>query len=142
MEFHSWLAYIASYYFFPSELDRLFASMPMPPEVVSCLYALKIPAILVTQYLDQDYDDTIRRWRRNVPVLIDRDNINPEQTNQRSIFIQIKSSDNLSHDDLLPLMFCLIFSFRHSCPVISGSKDTFIHLLGKGFHHGIPVAQL
>lgn len=47
-------------------------------EVVARLYAIKIPALLVTQYLDQDYDNTIRKWRRSVPVLIARDNIDSE----------------------------------------------------------------
>ena len=38
----------------------------------------KVPAILVTQYIDMDQDVSIRRWRRNVPVLLSRDEANAE----------------------------------------------------------------
>jgi hypothetical protein len=41
--------------------------------LVALLYDRKLPAILVTQYVDIDEDVSIRRWRRKIPVLLSRD---------------------------------------------------------------------
>jgi hypothetical protein len=38
----------------------------------------KRPAILVTQFVDMDQDVSIRRWRRNIPVLLSRDEANAD----------------------------------------------------------------
>jgi CheY-like chemotaxis protein len=47
--------------------------------VVSELFGEQhVPAILVTQYVDMDQDVSIRRWRRNIPVLLSRDEANAE----------------------------------------------------------------
>lgn len=42
-------------------------------ELVAHLVGRGFPAILLTMFVDQDSDSTIRPWRRNVPVVLDRD---------------------------------------------------------------------
>jgi hypothetical protein len=39
-------------------------------ELVAVLYDLKIPASLVTQYIDIDIHTSLRRWRDKIPVLL------------------------------------------------------------------------
>ena len=41
-------------------------------EIVARFYDKKIPAILVTQFVDIDYDTSIRKWRNKIPILLDR----------------------------------------------------------------------
>jgi hypothetical protein len=41
--------------------------------LVATLYDLRMPAILVTQYIEIDKDVSIRRWRHKIPVLLSRD---------------------------------------------------------------------
>lgn len=41
-------------------------------ELVAGLYRQKVPAILVTQYIDKDIDTSIRRFRRWTPALLKR----------------------------------------------------------------------
>lgn len=44
-------------------------------EAVAKCFDLKIPAILVSEYIDEDIYTTIRLFRRKVPVVIHRDNV-------------------------------------------------------------------
>jgi hypothetical protein len=46
---------------------------------VACLYDLKHPAVLITQYLDQDCDFSIRPLRRKIPVVLRKEDATPEQ---------------------------------------------------------------
>jgi CheY-like chemotaxis protein len=48
-------------------------------EVVAGLVDLHVPSLLVTQYIDIDADVSIRRWRHRVPVLLSRDEADPER---------------------------------------------------------------
>lgn len=48
-------------------------------ELVATLYDIKIPAILVTQYIEIDNDVSIRKWRHKIPVLINRGETNPQR---------------------------------------------------------------
>jgi hypothetical protein len=50
----------------------------MGAEAVANLVSQKIPALLITQYIDIDADVTIRQWRAGVPVLLSRDKVSPE----------------------------------------------------------------
>lgn len=46
---------------------------------VARLYDLNVPSILITTFIDMDADESIRRWRHKIPVLLDRDSAaNPE----------------------------------------------------------------
>lgn len=47
-------------------------------QLVAELLVRKIPAVLVTTYLDIDADVSIRRWRDKIPVLLSRDEADPE----------------------------------------------------------------
>lgn len=51
-------------------------------ELVAELFTRKIPAVLVTTYLDMDSDVSIRRWRHRIPVLLSRDNAGPDSIRQ------------------------------------------------------------
>jgi hypothetical protein len=42
------------------------------------LFNLGVPAVLVTQFTEMDAGDSIRRWRRYVPVLLERDAVEPD----------------------------------------------------------------
>jgi CheY-like chemotaxis protein len=48
-------------------------------EAVAALFEVSIPSILVTQYIDIDADVSIRLWRRHVPVLLSRDEADPDR---------------------------------------------------------------
>ncbi len=47
--------------------------------LVASLYDKKIPGVLVTRFYDQDFDVSIRRERRRIPVLLHRDTADPDQ---------------------------------------------------------------
>lgn len=47
-------------------------------ELAARLIGDNIPAILISQFVNQDYDVSIRRWRAKVPSLISRDECRPE----------------------------------------------------------------
>jgi hypothetical protein len=47
-------------------------------ELAARLISEKIPAILISQFVNQDYDVSIRRWRAQVPSLLSRDECRPE----------------------------------------------------------------
>jgi CheY-like chemotaxis protein len=47
-------------------------------ELAARLISEKIPAILISQFVNQDYDVSIRRWRAKVPSLLSRDECRPE----------------------------------------------------------------
>lgn len=47
-------------------------------EAVAGFYSRRIPAILITQFLDMDIDTSIRKWRQKIPALLRRDNANEE----------------------------------------------------------------
>jgi hypothetical protein len=51
-------------------------------KLVATLYDLKVPALLVTQYVDIDNDVSIRRWRDKIPVLLSRDEANADSIQQ------------------------------------------------------------
>ena len=51
-------------------------------EAVAALIAESIPSLLVTQYIDIDADVSIRRWRHGVPVLLSRDDADPDRITQ------------------------------------------------------------
>jgi CheY-like chemotaxis protein len=51
-------------------------------EAVAKLVQQLIPSVLVTQFSDMDADVSIRRWRRYIPVLLQRDEANAEQIAQ------------------------------------------------------------
>lgn len=42
-------------------------------ELVATLYDRNIPSLLITQYTDMDASFSIRKWRRKIPVLLNRD---------------------------------------------------------------------
>ncbi|MBZ9752486.1 hypothetical protein K7W42_16685 [Deinococcus sp. HMF7604] len=44
-------------------------------QLVAALYDLKLPALLLTQFSEQDVDTTIRKYRRKIPSLIARSEI-------------------------------------------------------------------
>jgi hypothetical protein len=46
---------------------------------VASLVDEKVPAVLVTQYIDIDADVSIRRWRHRVPVLLSRGDADPDR---------------------------------------------------------------
>jgi CheY-like chemotaxis protein len=48
-------------------------------EAVAALFEMSVPSILVTQFIDIDADVSIRRWRRHVPVLLSRDEADPNR---------------------------------------------------------------
>ncbi len=48
-------------------------------EAVAGLVDQRIPAVLVTQYIDIDADASIRQWRHRVPVLLSRDDADPDR---------------------------------------------------------------
>lgn len=48
-------------------------------EAVAEMFQSKIPALLVTQYINTDAHLSIRRWRRQVPVLLSRDEADPDR---------------------------------------------------------------
>jgi CheY-like chemotaxis protein len=48
-------------------------------EAVAALTTEFFPALLVTQYIDIDADVSIRRWRHHVPVLLSRDDADPDR---------------------------------------------------------------
>jgi hypothetical protein len=48
-------------------------------EAVARLYERKFPAVLISQFLDQDYDVSIRRWRRQIPAILAKDEAHPER---------------------------------------------------------------
>lgn len=47
-------------------------------ELAARLISDNIPAILISQFVNQDYDVSIRRWRAKVPSLLSRDECRPE----------------------------------------------------------------
>jgi hypothetical protein len=47
-------------------------------ELAARLIGDKIPAILISQFVNQDYDVSIRRWRAKVPSLLSRDECRAE----------------------------------------------------------------
>jgi CheY-like chemotaxis protein len=57
---------------------RGFASFDGAAAVASLIDA-RIPSLLVTQYIDMDAGVSIRRWRHRVPVLLSRDDADPER---------------------------------------------------------------
>ena len=50
--------------------------------LVASLYDRHIPGVLITRFFDQDFDVSIRRERRRIPVLLHRDTADPDQINQ------------------------------------------------------------
>lgn len=48
-------------------------------EAVAALLQVRVPSILVTQYIDIDADVSIRLWRHQVPVLLSRDDADPDR---------------------------------------------------------------
>jgi hypothetical protein len=48
-------------------------------EAVAALTMERVPSLLVTQYIDIDSDVSIRRWRYRVPVLLSRDDADPDR---------------------------------------------------------------
>jgi len=46
-------------------------------EAVARLYDYRIPAILITQFFDQDYDVSIRKWREKIPVVLRKEDVEP-----------------------------------------------------------------
>ncbi|CAM4143022.1 hypothetical protein [Deinococcus marmoris] len=44
-------------------------------EFVALSYSQRLPALLLTEYGEQDVDTTIRRYRRNIPILLQRSNV-------------------------------------------------------------------
>lgn len=48
-------------------------------EAVAALIENSVPSLLVTQYIDIDADVSIRRWRHRVPVLLSRDDADPDR---------------------------------------------------------------
>jgi len=47
--------------------------------LVAELYEIRVPSILVTQYVNMDADVSIRRWRRRIPALVRRNEVDPDQ---------------------------------------------------------------
>lgn len=48
-------------------------------EAVASLFNVRIPSLLVTQYIDIDADVSIRLWRHLVPVLLNRDDADSDR---------------------------------------------------------------
>jgi hypothetical protein len=61
-------------------------------ELLASLYDLKVPSILITQFLDMDADVSIRKYRNKLPAVIGRGNQTPE------IFDNLI---NLSYEEIL-----------------------------------------
>lgn len=51
-------------------------------ELLASMYDLKIPSILITQFLDLDADTSIRKYRDKLPAVIGRGTQNPELITQ------------------------------------------------------------
>ena len=47
--------------------------------VVAHLIGRKIPAVLITQYANQDNDVSIRKWRSQIPVVVDREHFSADR---------------------------------------------------------------
>lgn len=47
-------------------------------ELAARLIRVNIPAVLISQFVNQDYDVSIRRWRAKIPSLLSRDECRPE----------------------------------------------------------------
>lgn len=47
-------------------------------ELVATLIGQGLPAVLISQFVDQDYDVSIRHWRALLPSVIPRDDFRPE----------------------------------------------------------------
>lgn len=45
-----------------------------------------IPSVLITTYIDMDADESIRRWRHKIPVLLDRESAANPEVLKRGIF--------------------------------------------------------
>src|SRR5258706_13066863 len=67
-------------------------------EAVARLYLERVPAVLVTQYSDQDFDVTIRRWRSAIPVVIPRDDFDSEQLLKglEAVWLELEGSVSLA----------------------------------------------
>lgn len=51
------------------------------------LYDQKVmPSVLITTYVDMDADESIRRWRHKIPVLLDRDSAANPDVLKRGVF--------------------------------------------------------
>lgn len=48
-------------------------------QAVASLVTERIPAVLVTQYIDTDSDVRIRLWRHRIPIVLSRDDADPER---------------------------------------------------------------
>jgi len=48
-------------------------------EAVAALIGLSVPSLLITQFIDIDADVSIRLWRHLVPVLLSRDEADPDR---------------------------------------------------------------
>jgi len=45
-------------------------------ELVAALYDRKLPSLLISQFIEMDTSMSIRRWRRKIPILLNRDEAN------------------------------------------------------------------
>lgn len=63
--------------------------------VVAALYDRGLPAILVTQYKEIDMDVSIRKWRHKIPVLLSRDEANPDSIRSGIIACAAELSGNI-----------------------------------------------
>ncbi|MCX6344315.1 MAG: hypothetical protein NT018_04485 [Armatimonadetes bacterium] len=66
-------------------------------EVMAELYKLKFPAVLVSQYLQQDLEVSIRKERRSIPVALSKDDVDGD-----SIIEGLKICANEHRDMILP----------------------------------------
>jgi hypothetical protein len=54
---------------------------------LALLYDQKVmPSVLITTYVDMDADESIRRWRHKIPVLLDRDSAANPEVLKRGVF--------------------------------------------------------
>lgn len=66
-------------------------------EAVAGLYDRAFPAVLITQYLDEDTDFSIRERRRKIPVILRKDDAPPESI-AKALDVCIREH----HNDVLP----------------------------------------
>ncbi len=64
-------------------------------ELVAALYDAKIPALLVTQYLDIDQHSSLRKWRDKVPVVLHLREFDPASIKECLEFCQAEIRGNI-----------------------------------------------
>jgi hypothetical protein len=67
-------AAVCDHYLQPADYASFYGA-----ELVAALYRRRFPAVLISQFIDQDYDVSIRKWRHWIPVILSKDQADPDQ---------------------------------------------------------------